>query len=126
MLSRPSFQLATKTCLQTRSHRRQDWTKLSQSQIYRELLKIVLTCRQFCSRLVRVGSVYTVCEQNCTMSCGTAGRRTHPAAPQSQADQTSSSASTRFSTVCILILRYTYTTIDGPPTRPASPLATGL
>jgi len=28
VLSWPSFQFATKTCLQTRSHRRQDWTKL--------------------------------------------------------------------------------------------------
>ena len=37
------------------------------------------------------GGVYAVCEQKCTMYCGTAGRRTHPAVPQSQADQTSSS-----------------------------------
>jgi len=28
ILSRPSFQFVTRTCLQTRSHRRQDWTKL--------------------------------------------------------------------------------------------------
>jgi len=27
VLSRPSFQFATRTCLQTRSHHRQDWTK---------------------------------------------------------------------------------------------------
>ena len=33
--------------------------------------------------------VYAVCELNCSMYCGTAGRRTHTAALQSQADQTS-------------------------------------
>ena len=33
------------------------------------------------------GGVYAMCELNCSMSCGTAGRWTHPAAPRSQADE---------------------------------------
>jgi len=32
VLSRLSFQFATRTCLQMRSHRRQDWTKLTSLQ----------------------------------------------------------------------------------------------
>jgi len=36
------------------------------------------------------GGVYAVCGLNCLKSCRTAGRRTHPAAAQSQADQTNS------------------------------------
>jgi len=38
-----------------------------------------------------VGGVYAVYGLNCSKSCRTASRRTHPAAPQSQADQTNSS-----------------------------------
>ena len=38
------------------------------------------------------GGVYEVCGLNCSKSCRTAGRQTHPAAPppQSRADQTNS------------------------------------
>jgi len=47
--SRPSFQFATRTCLQTRSHCRQDWAKLFSLQYTIRTTENSLDLSTFCS-----------------------------------------------------------------------------